>query len=258
VPASVVGVDYAAALLEQNESFGEMIRDADPSTPVPTCPGWTLRQLMRHVGRGDRWAAQIIDDRCSQALDPRAVREGKPPDDLAGAIAWLHGSPRALIAAVERAGADTQVWTFLGPQPAAWWIRRRLHEAAVHRADAAIALGLDYRLSAELSADAISEWLERVVADAGSPLSDGQALHLHATDAGEHWLLRDGDNALTLTHEDHEDREKHQDEAASAGVSGPATGLLLALVRRWSAQQAGLRLSGDTGVWQTWLDRTPF
>ena len=72
-------MDYAAALTGQNQELGELLRDADWSVPVPTCPGWTLLQLLRHVGRGDRWAAQIITDRADTSLDPRSVRDGKPP-----------------------------------------------------------------------------------------------------------------------------------------------------------------------------------
>jgi uncharacterized protein (TIGR03083 family) len=240
-------VDYAQALLDENRAFGGLIRDADSSTPVPTCPGWTLKQLFRHVGRGDRWAAQIIADRCDEYLDPRDVRDGRPPDDADGALDWLHGGARAIVDAVERVGADTPVWTFLGPRPSAWWIRRRLHEATVHRADAAMALGLDYELPPELAADGTTEWLERVVAEAESPLPQGQALHLHATDSGDHWLL--GGQPLTL---------KRDDGDADATVSGPATAMLLAVVRRRSADDAGLAISGDGAVWQTWLDRTPF
>jgi uncharacterized protein (TIGR03083 family) len=241
-------VDYPAALLEQNRAFGDLFVAADPTTPVSTCPGWTLKQLLRHVGRGDRWAAQIIDDRLTEYLDPRTVRNGKPPDDGAGAIGWLHDGAQGIVDAVDRVGADTPVWTFLGPRPAAWWIRRRLHEATVHRADAAIALGRDYQLSPELGADGLTEWLERVVAETGSPLDDGQTLLLHATDTGDDWLLQGG-NELTLS------RERVD---ATGTVSGPATDLLLAVVRRRTADDAGLTLSGDTGVWQTWLDRTPF
>jgi uncharacterized protein (TIGR03083 family) len=241
-------VDFAAALIEQNEAFAETVRGAEPATPVPTCPGWTLKHLVRHVGRGDRWAAQIIGDRLTGYLDLREVRNGKPPDDADGTIDWLRGGAQCLVEAVDRVGADTPVWTFLGPRPAAWWIRRRLHEATVHRADAAIALGRDYQLSPELGADGLTEWLERVVAETGSPLDDGQTLLLHATDTGDVWLLQGG-NELALS------RERVD---ATGTVSGPATDLLLAVVRRRTADDAGLTLTGDTGVWQTWLDRTPF
>ena len=74
-------MDYAAALLEQNRAFGELIRRGDPSTPVATCPGWSLSQLFRHVGRGDRWAAEIITSGSDGTLDPRLVPDGRPPDD---------------------------------------------------------------------------------------------------------------------------------------------------------------------------------
>jgi hypothetical protein len=86
-------MDYAAALIEQNHLLGELLQCADWSVPVPTCPGWTLQQLLRHVGRGDRWAAQIIADRADVSLDPRLVRDGRPPADVPGAVRWLSGSP---------------------------------------------------------------------------------------------------------------------------------------------------------------------
>ncbi|WP_207548475.1 maleylpyruvate isomerase N-terminal domain-containing protein, partial [Mycobacterium mantenii] len=79
-------MDYAGAFLDENRAFAELFRDADESTPVPTCPDWTLRQLLRHVGRGDRWAAQIVREKLDSYLDPRTVEGGKPPPDPAGAI----------------------------------------------------------------------------------------------------------------------------------------------------------------------------
>ena len=180
-------MDFRAALLDQTRDFGQLIRSADPSTPVPTCPDWTLRQLLRHVGRGNRWAAQIIDDRRTERLDQRDVREGKPPEDPDAAIDWLNEGAQLIINAVDHVGPETRVWTFIGARPCGWWIRRRLHEATVHRADAAFALGLDYELSPELAADGISEWIERVSVQARRqplPLELGRTLHMHATDDG--------------------------------------------------------------------------
>ena len=130
---SLTPVDYAAAFLEENRAFSELFCNVDESRPVPTCPGWTLQQLFRHVGRGDRWAAQIVRDRLDNFLDPRSVEGGKPPPDPVDAISWLHGGARRLVDAVELSGVETPVWTFLGPRPANWWIRRRLHETSVHR-----------------------------------------------------------------------------------------------------------------------------
>lgn len=250
-------MDYSAALLEQNKALGELIRNADPSTPVSTCPGWTITQLVRHVGRGDRWAAQIVSEQSQQMIDPRTVSGGKPADG-ADIVAWLHDGAQLLLDAVARVGADTPVWTFLGPRGSSWWIRRRLHEATVHRADAALALGVEYDLAADLAADGISEWLDRVAIGAGSdgaalPLDPGQALHLHASDpglgpAGEWTITADADSL----------RWAHEHGKGSAALRGRASDLLLAIVRRQSAAEAGVEVIGEAAVWDGWLDRTPF
>lgn len=251
-------MDYAAALLEQNRAFGEVIRGADPSTPVPACPDWDLQQLFRHVGRGHRWAAQIVADRMDHVLDPRAVQDGKPPPDPDDAISWLHGAAQRVVDAVAQVGADTPVWTFLGPRPASWWVRRRLHEATVHRADAARAVGVDYTLTPELAADGITEWLERIVTQAGAdgtplPLADGDTIHLHATDPGlgtsGEWTVRAGAGRLSWSHEHGK---------GSVALRGPATDLLLGILRRVRLADTDVAVFGEPAVWQKWLDRTPY
>jgi uncharacterized protein (TIGR03083 family) len=251
-------VDYATAFLSENSAFAELFRGADESTPVPTCPGWTLTQLLRHVGRGDRWAAQIVRDRLDHTLDPRTVEGGKPPPDPADAISWLHGGAQRLVDAVELTGVETPVWTFLGPRPANWWIRRRLHEAAVHRADAALAVGAEFALDPTIAADGLTEWLERVAIQAGSegaplPLEDGNTVHLHATDPG---LGEAGEWNLAL--EEGRIAWSHEHGKGSVALRGGATELLLAVTRRVAVADTGIELFGDETVWQNWLDRTPF
>lgn len=249
-------MDVRVALIEETAAFGELIRDADPATPVPTCPEWTLQQLFRHVGRGNRWAAQIVADRRDTALSPREVRDGKPPDDRDAAIDWLNAGAALILDSVDGVGADTEVWTFIGPRPAQWWIRRRLHEATVHKADAAIALGIDVELAPQVAADGIDEWLERVAVETNaesSPLDAGRTLHLHATDdtlgaAGEWTITGTGDGIAW----------SHEHGKGDVALRGGAKDLLLAVVRRTSAADGGIEVFGDTAVWDGWLDRTPF
>lgn len=248
-------MDFRAALLEQTRAFGDLIRSADPATPAPTCGDWTLRQLLRHVGRGNLWAAQIIGERRSQPLDPRDVLGGRPPEDPGAAIDWLNDGAQAVIDAVGRVGSDARVWTFLGARPAGWWVRRRLHEATVHRADAALALGAEFDLSPELAADALTEWIDRICVDTRRPvaLDRGQSIHLHATDdrlgpTGEWSIVHDEEGVWW----------SHTHGKGSVAVRGPAKELLLAAVRRRTVADVGLEVFGDVTVWDGWLDRTPY
>ena len=184
------------------------------------------------------------------------MSEGKPPDDPDAAIDWLNAGAQLLLDSVDGVGAHTAVWTFIGPMPAQWWIRRRVHETAVHRADAAIAVGADYQLAPEVAADGITEWLERVVIEGkgeSAPLDDGQTLHLHATDdglgsAGE-WSIVGRDGGIAFSHEHGK---------GDAALRGSAKDLLLAIVRRQSAADGGIEIFGDAAVWDGWLARTPF
>jgi uncharacterized protein (TIGR03083 family) len=265
-PATFSALDFAGALSEENRLFGDLVFSADPAAPVPTCPEWTITQLFRHVGRGDRWAATIVRERVDSRVDPKTVPGGKPPEDRDAALRWLHESPRTLVDAVAKVGPDAPCWTFIGPRPAAWWIRRRLHETVVHRADAAIAVGAEYPLDPVLAADALSEWLDIVVGTAGRrgamPLEAGTSMHLHATDDGlgadGEWLIELTDGAVTWS---------HGHAKASVAVRGRAVDLLLATVRRLPAQMSGgaegpqgetPHVLGDAEVWTRWLERTPF
>jgi uncharacterized protein (TIGR03083 family) len=244
-------VDHAAAFVEENRLLAMLAVTADPDIPVPTCPGWTLRQLFRHVGRGDRWAATIV--RTGQPADPREVADGKPPEG--GLIEWLRGGPVAVIDAVAEVGPDRPVWTFTGAKPASWWIPRRLGEAMVHRADAALALGQDYAVDVERAAGGVSEWLDlleaRKTEEADAPLADGATLHLHATDArlgaGGEWLVRGTSGGVVW---------EHGHGKGDVGVRGTAGDLLLALMRRRPSDS--VETIGDVGVWDRWLANTGF
>ncbi len=254
-------LDYRAALVEQNHLLGDVFAGADWSTPVPTCPGWTLLQLLRHVGRGDRWAAEIVragDPGAEGAegggIDPRQVAGGRPPDDEAGALEWLHAGPAALLDAVA-ADPDSPVWTFVGPRPATWWIRRRLHEATVHRADAALALSRTYELDPLLAADGISERLDLNRGLGMAPTSEALApdavVVLRATDVDTDapaWVLAGSTGSADSS------------DFAGAGVvlTGPSSELLLALFARRTPQEAGLDISGDAQLWERWLSKSAF
>ena len=202
---------------------------------------------MRHVGRGDRWSAQIVAEQSMDAIDPRAVAGGKPPEGRDNELAWLHQGVQDCSTPsngpARHPGVDV-------PRPPAGEVvdARRLHETAVHRADAALALGAEFVIDPAVAADGITEYLERVFVRADAegpaggdrPLGDGQSLHLHATDpglgeAGE-WTILGRPDGIAVDHEHGK---------STTALRGPARDLLLAIVRRRAAADLGLEIFGD-------------
>ncbi|MGH3638742.1 MAG: maleylpyruvate isomerase family mycothiol-dependent enzyme [Mycobacterium sp.] len=245
-------MDYAATLFDETRTFLSLIGACNPSTPVPTCPGWTVGELFRHVGRGNRWAAHLVAERAVKAVDPRSVPDSEPPREPAYGHDWLLAGATLLVDAVASTGPDTAVWTFLGPRPAWWWLRRRAYDTLMHGVDAAIAAGVVHHMSTEIAADALTEFLERVVAQSdavSAPLSPGQRLTFAATDTDGRWAVRGTDAGVEWSTDD---------SAADVVLTGAADELLLVTVRRRLLEETGIDVVGDDAVWREWLGNTPF
>ena len=239
------------------------ITSGDLERPVPTCPGWTFRQLVTHVGRGHRWAAQIVATRATTPIPVREVADGKLPNDPAQHASWLNAGADRVIDAVMAAGSDL-VWTLAGIGPASFWARRRAHEAAVHLADAQLAAGRDVDLAPEAAADGVDEWLAIIAAStagtagpARAPAQDlrghGQSLHFHATDPG---LSGTGEWLVTRTPSGVTTARGHG--KADVAVRGPAATLLLVLTRRLPPSAPGIEVLGEQALLTHWLEHTPF
>ena len=53
--------DHLAALAAEADRFTRLVAGApDLGAPVPTCPEWTLRELVAHQGEVHRWATDTV------------------------------------------------------------------------------------------------------------------------------------------------------------------------------------------------------
>jgi len=252
---------YVAEIEASTAGLAEILGEYDLSLPIPTCPEWTLRQLVTHVGRAHRWAAEITRTRSDAFIPFREVPDGRLPDGRAEQCAWLRAGAARIVDAVGEAGSD-HVWSFTGLVPAGFWLRRMAHETLVHRADAQLAAGAEPEpvMEAEVAADAIDEWLMLLTGGfAGNAdertkaLPAGASLHIHATDDGlagrGEWMIRHDTGGLTVE-PDHGEGD--------AALTGPAASVLLVLMRRRPVSDPAVTVYGDGAVVDGWLASTAF
>ncbi|MFE2141123.1 maleylpyruvate isomerase N-terminal domain-containing protein [Streptomyces sp. NPDC059456] len=232
-----------------------------PVPLVPPCPGWSVADLVGHLGSVHRFVARILRERLAQAPDhtdptifeiPRdpAVRaawpkpEGEPnrgpvPPAL---TEWFAQGARQLAALFGQLGPDVPVWTWSvdsADHTSGFWLRMQTIELAVHRWDAQSATGAPEPVDAAIAADAVPQTFETMApfrrAAAGAPAGAGERFRFRRTDGPGSWTVTfSGDRVLV---------EHGATGAVDVEAAGTASDLMLFLWRRIPA--SALRVTGD-------------
>ena len=250
--------EQCAGIVARTALLRDEIQGADLAVPVPSCPGWTINQLVRHLGGGHAWAEEIVRTRATLPPSDSHFRElsryaGEDPAVLGD---WLIEGAERLADTLRAAGPDAPLWTPVAGGNAAFYARRFAHETLIHGADATLALGRPVVVDGSVAGDAVEEWLEL-----GSLpemldfhprqrelLGPGRTIRLHATDVPADWLVDlTGGGGIAW---------RRSAEAAAVTVSAPLTDLLLILYRRRPVRADGVE--GEAGLLDFWLDRVAF
>ncbi|MFI5982850.1 maleylpyruvate isomerase family mycothiol-dependent enzyme [Streptomyces sp. NPDC051555] len=220
---------------------------------VPTCPEWTLFDLVRHLGGGDRFWAAIVgagpaDGPPAEAVAARAALE--LPREREALLAWLAASTQLLLSALREAGPDAGCWAWWSglqtPRSSGGVARHRVQESAVHTYDARLAAGAPQPLPTELALDGVEEFLFTVCAASSAWPHEPTAFDFHSAE-GRSWRLTvDGDGARTTRIPAPTAGTGEAPDAAGASVHGTASELVLYLYDR--IQAASLRVDGDAGL----------
>ncbi|RJO72273.1 maleylpyruvate isomerase family mycothiol-dependent enzyme [Nocardia panacis] len=241
----------ATGLRNRTADFAAAAQQGDPAATVPTCPDWQLRNLVGHIGQGQRWAAEIV----------RTGTIGGPPDPLDAEpgspeqwTQWVLAASEELIAAVQQHGPQDPAVSILGSRPAAFWVRRMMHDVSIHCFDAARTAAIPYEIPADYAADGIAELLElftdpqvRVVRpDLAALNGSGETIGLRPL-SGDGWLItRTADGPVY----------ERKDGPADVTLAGSPGDLLLALAQRLPLDDDSLTCTGDREVLEQWLART--
>lgn len=177
---------------------------------VPSCPGWTVQDLIEHLGSVHRRAAH----RAGSDTDPTGY-EINLPTESSEIINWFNEGWENLLEIFNMYPDDYPTWNWSGKNMTlGWMIRRQAHETAVHRFDAELAhMGIPsvnaitslpsesipFGFDPEFASDGVEERLEVTIA--GRRNLSGSlpgSLHLHATDIDAEWTVTLKDGVMTI------------------------------------------------------------
>jgi uncharacterized protein (TIGR03083 family) len=207
MPTRLTPDEHLEGLRAAVVAFVRYAERAGLDAPVPTCPDWTVLDLVAHQGMVHRWAGAIVgggrpDDEVVAGLET-AGREAADP------LAWLRDGALEVSRSITEAPGDREAFVFLNdaPAPRGFWARRQCHETTVHAVDAlAASLGRPPRaeetwIDPVLARDGIDELLGGFLTRPRSRLrcEEDAVLAVVPDDADEWWEVALGMRPAVVT-----------------------------------------------------------
>ena len=228
---------YAVALRRDGAALGEAAR-TDLDAAVPSCPGWTMRDLVVHTANVYKHKYEIVKDLITEPHDK--TPETHPEDDQK-LVEWFEGWLAKLAATLAESDPEAHAWNWSdGEQVVSFWHRRMAQETVVHRWDAQNALGDSAPVEPELAADGVDEILYAFM-EGDRSVGPERSVHIHCTDpgleTGGEWLVSMTEGKALVT------REHAKGDCA---LRGSSSDLLLALWGRVPLDD--VELLGDRGA----------
>jgi len=179
---------YLDHLARESAALADWAATAGPAADVPTCPGWTVTDLLRHAAGGDNWARLIVETGSREGVPAELPADAPTGDAL---VALYRDSADALVRTLTDADPAASVWTFSPvDRTTMFWVRRRAHETTVHRVDAQAAAGAVDPIDPAFASDGIDEYLMMFAPRFGQGLARLEgSIHLHCTDVEGEWLI---------------------------------------------------------------------
>ncbi|MGW0533442.1 maleylpyruvate isomerase family mycothiol-dependent enzyme [Streptomyces sp. NPDC003032] len=243
----------------ESERFVALLEGADLSAPVPACPGWTLLDLVRHIGSVQRWFCVLLRERVREPPRTRAV-ELELPESHDAYAAWLAASADLAARAFAEVDPDAPMWVWGADPHARFWVRRMLYETLVHRTDAEAALGVPTVIDPALAADGVDEFLVNLpFATPYAPgvaqlRGQGEVIRFRATDVGQEWLVQLRADGFGLV----ERGQPDADASVDASVHARAADLLLLIYGRLAWDSGAYEVGGDAGLLGRWFGNSAF
>jgi uncharacterized protein (TIGR03083 family) len=229
--------------------FAALVETASPSLSVPSCPGWTVRDLTLHLGTIHRWAEHLVRVRASGRIPSAEMGPDEGPVDGE----WIRRGGATLVGTLRASEPTDSMWAWGSDQHVRFWSRRQLHETLVHRFDLELATGARPSIAAHVAADTIDEFLGNL---AEAAYFSPKVANLRGS--GENIVFRATDTQSAWTVELHPDRFDVLigEHSAAARVSGGAVSLTLVLYRRLSLTDSEVDVEGTNELVDFWIENS--
>jgi uncharacterized protein (TIGR03083 family) len=255
--------DARRAIVEHTRRLAEAAAAAGPDAAVPTTPGWTITDLVEHVGQTQHWVAEIIERRITDPTQLPAEMALLPTDPREWP-AWLSESAQRVARACSDDALDAPVFNAAGDERsgARFWLSSVLNESVVHGFDAANAAGRPADIDAGIAAALVSNHLAMLTSPTWEMQRSESAHAIRGTGQTLQWLATDtADEAGAWFVEQRADGATWHPgtQPADVTVTGPAQSLLLILTRRLpltDGDATDISVGGDTDLARHWLDNT--
>jgi len=235
MPGNLTADDLVAVIDVEAGHFADEAERVLLTDQVPTCPDWTVVDLIRHLGGTHRWATAIVSRALQQNLpaDEEAALL-QPPADPADLLRWFRGGAAELGNALRSAPENLQAFKFLSGAPPArqFWARRQAHETTIHRVDMlATRLGrmpstAEAAIPAQLALDGVDELVRGFLPRRSSRLRTTEpfVVVISPTDATTSWTISVSDQPPVVS--------AGADPNAQSLISGTSAALYLGLWNR--------------------------
>ena len=250
-------------IVEHTRRLAESADAAGPDAAVPTTPGWTIADLVEHVGLTQHWVAEIIERRITdptQLPTEMAVR----PTDPGEWQAWLSESAQRFARACSDDALDAPVFNAAGDDRTGtrFWMSSLLNESVVHGFDAANAAGQPADIAPDIAAALIGNHLTMLTSPTWEMQRPDSAHAIRGTGQTLQWLATDtapDEGAWFVKRRTNGAIWQPGARPADVTVTGPAGPLLLTMTRRLpltDRDATNISIDGDIDLAQHWLDNT--
>ena len=126
------------------------VANANPKAEISVCPGWSMQDLVGHVGNVYATVEKIISADSTER--PSNLFNNSPEGDV---LHWAKSNFHNLVEILETREPSRPIWTWGQEKNIGFYIRRMTHESLVHMWDAETAENEHISVDGNIACDGV-------------------------------------------------------------------------------------------------------